>query len=436
MFLLSSVDHLFVIALIVWIGFDIVFSMAFFKFSCKYNAEYAPIRPKLYGFLADYISNILSIWSFANLKEEKKNLSVITEEFKNKATEYGVFLRNSYFAQGAAITIYIAFILFILGKLSIENKITPGDFALVFMVNYKIGDVLFSIAQDMLGFSQNWGAATQAIELLDYPIEIHEKDGAKDLVVTKGEIKFDKVKFNYKGVEAIFKDESMTFKSKSNVGLVGFSGSGKSTFVNLIMRLYDVAEGSITIDGQDIKDVTLNSLALSIGTIPQDSSLFHRSIMDNIRYGKMDASDEEVIDAAKRARADEFIIKLPQKYETLVGERGVKLSGGQRQRIAIARASLKNAPILILDEATSQLDSITESKIGEALNEVMKDKTAIIVAHRLSTLSNMDRILVFDNGEIVEDGTREELMSQNGLFKLMWDAQVGGLLPNKKEELK
>ena len=433
--LLSGVDKLFVIAAIIWIISSIMFSWIFFKLSSKYNAEYAPIRPKLYGFLSDYISNILSVWSFDNSKFEKQNLAKITEEFKCKATEYGVFLRNSYFLQGIIISIYMIFILWVLAELSMQSKITPGDFALVFMVNYKIGDMLFSMAQEMLGFSQNWGAASQAIEILDYNIEIKEKRGAKDLKLNKGEIKFNKVKFHYKGVSPIFKNETVTLNFKSNIGLVGFSGSGKSTFVNLIMRLYDVADGSITIDGQDIKDVTLSSLHQAIGVIPQDSSLFHRSIMDNIRYGRLNASDEEVMLAAKKARADEFIIKLPQGYNTLVGERGVKLSGGQRQRIAIARAILKDAPILILDEATSNLDSITENKIQEALVEVMKDKTAIVVAHRLSTLFNMDRILVFENGKIVEDGTREELIQKNGLFKLMWDAQIGGELPSKKDEL-
>ncbi len=433
--LLSQVDKLFVIAAIIWIIVSIIFSWVFFKLSTKYNAEYAPIRPKLYGFLSDYISNILNVWSFNNIKLEKKNLSEITESFRDKATEYGVFLRNSYFFQGIIISVYMILILFTLGKLSMEGKITPGDFALVFMVNYKIGDMLFSMAQEMLGFSQNFGAASQAIEILDYSIEIQDKPNAKDLQLTRGEIKFDQVKFNYKGVASIFHDETITLDSRANIGLVGFSGGGKSTFVNLIMRLYDVSEGSISIDGQDIRDVTLSSLRQAIATIPQDPSLFHRSVMDNIRYGRLDATDKEVIEAAKAARADDFIVKLPQGYNTLVGERGVKLSGGQRQRIAIARAILKDAPILILDEATSSLDSITEKKIQEALAQVMRDKTTIVIAHRLSTLLNMDRILVFENGEIVEDGTLEELMQKNGLFKLMWNAQVGGILPEKKDGL-
>ena len=212
--------------------------------------------------------------------------------------------------------------------------------------------------------------------------------------------------------------------------MVGYSGSGKSTFVNLILRLFEVTDGQILIDGQNIRDVTQDSLRSQIALIPQDPSLFHRTLMDNIRYGKIEATDNEVIEASKQAHAHEFIVKLPEGYDSLVGERGVKLSGGQRQRIAIARAILKNAPILILDEATSQLDSVTEIEIQQSLWELMQNKTSIVIAHRLSTLLHMDRILVFNQGRIVEDGTHAELLVAGGLYKTLWDAQVGGFLPN------
>ena len=402
--------------------------------------------------MSDYVTNILSIWCFNNSKLEKKNLSKITNEFKEQAVIYGAFLRNSYFLQGISITIYSAFVLYILGYQAMHNLSTAGDFVLVFMVSYKIGDLLFTVAQEMLGFSQNCGAASSAIELLDFPVEI--EDGRKKLKLTKGEIKFDHVKFSYnppklRACEAIQKMDcrglsglavsgdtleiNITLYPGQSVGLVGYSGSGKSTFVNLIMRLYDATDGKVLIDGQNIKEITLDSLRGNIATIPQDPSLFHRSIMENIRYGKIDASDKDVMNAAKTAGAHEFIESLPDKYHTLVGERGIKLSGGQRQRIAIARAFLKNAPILILDEATSQLDSITEEKIQESLIKLMKEKTTIVVAHRLSTLLHMDRILVFDNGKIVEDGTRKSLLKQKGLYKTLWDAQVGGFLPSSQK---
>ena len=210
----------------------------------------------------------------------------------------------------------------------------------------------------------------------------------------------------------------MTIEAGQKVGLVGYSGGGKSTFVNLILRLFDVTDGHILIDGQDIRNVTQDSLRSNIAMIPQDPSLFHRTLMENIRYGRIEATDEEVIEAAKKAHAHEFISKLPQGYESPVGERGVKLSGGQRQRIAIARAILKNAPILILDEATSQLDSVTESDIQESLWELMQGKTTIVIAHRLSTLLHMDRIIVFDQGKIVEDGTHTEFLRTMGYIKL------------------
>jgi ATP-binding cassette subfamily B protein len=228
---------------------------------------------------------------------------------------------------------------------------------------------------------------------------------------------------------------SLEILAGQKIGLVGYSGGGKTSFVNLILRLYEISEGSILIDNQDIRDVTQDSLRRAIAMIPQEPVLFHRTLLENIRYGRIEATDEEVIAASKRAYAHEFISKLPENYHTLVGERGIKLSGGQRQRIAIARAILKNAPILILDEATSQLDSVTEEYIQASLAELMQGKTTIVIAHRLSTLLHMDRILVFDQGKIIQDGTHAELLAQAGLYKTLWDAQVGGFLPDKDKRL-
>jgi ATP-binding cassette subfamily B protein len=212
------------------------------------------------------------------------------------------------------------------------------------------------------------------------------------------------------------------------VGLVGFSGSGKSTFVSLLLRLYDVDGGQILIDGTDVRHITQDALHQQISLIPQDPSLFHRSLMDNIRYGRLDASDAEVVAAARQAHAGDFIDAIPGQYQSMVGERGVKLSGGQRQRIAIARVILKDAPILILDEATSSLDSITERAIQDTLDEVMQRKTVIVVAHRLSTIAQLDRILVFDAGRIVEDGTHAQLLVLRGRYFQLWSKQAGGFL--------
>lgn len=214
---------------------------------------------------------------------------------------------------------------------------------------------------------------------------------------------------------------------------MGFSGSGKSTFVNLILRFYDLEGGRILIDGQDIAQVTQDSLHSQIAMIPQDTSLFHRTLMENIRYGRLDATDEEVLQASQKAHCHEFIAQLYEGYDALVGERGVKLSGGQRQRIAIARAILKNARIVILDEATSSLDSLTEKYIQESLRQLMAGRTTIVIAHRLSTLRDMDRILVFHEGQVIEDGAHEELLRNGGHYAKLWDMQAGGFLPDTPE---
>ena len=337
-------------------------------------------------------------------------------------------MMNFYIVQGVVVSIYAVIFLLWLIYLQNNNLITSGDFALVFMLNFRMFDKLHELSDQLREFVANWGTVDQALTILDMAPEVQDEKLAQSIIVKQGEIVFKNVQFCYKESEPLFQNKSITIKPGQKIGLVGYSGGGKSTFVNLILRLYDVTLGSILIDGQDIRNVTQDSLHAAIGMIPQDPSLFHRSLMENIRYGRVNATDEEVIEAAKRAHAHDFISKLPQQYEALVGERGIKLSGGQRQRIAIARAILKNAPILILDEATSQLDSITENDIQDSLWELMQDKTTIIIAHRLSTLLHMDRILVFDQGVIIEDDTHSELLAKSGLYKILWNAQVGGFL--------
>jgi ATP-binding cassette subfamily B protein len=241
--------------------------------------------------------------------------------------------------------------------------------------------------------------------------------------VPRGEVRFENVTFSYPGHHSVFKNFNVTIPAGQKVGLVGLSGAGKTTFMNLMLRLYDLQAGKIFIDVQSIAEVTQKSLHENIAVIPQDASLFHRTLLENIRYGRLEATEEEVIAASKQAHCHEFIEQLDEKYASLVGERGIRLSGGQRQRIAIARALLKNAPILVLDEATSALDSATEKKIQESLALLMRDRTTIVIAHRLSTLAAMDRILVFQQGTIVEDGTIQELLQKNGHFAAFWKIQ-------------
>jgi ATP-binding cassette subfamily B protein len=273
----------------------------------------------------------------------------------------------------------------------------------------------------------------EALTLISVKHEIKDAPDARVLHVKNATICFDQALFEYAKNIRVFDGLTVEIPAGQKVGLVGFSGSGKSTFVNLILRLYDLTGGQIRIDGQNIAQVTQDSLRENIAMIPQDPSLFHRSLMENIRYGRLDASDEAVIEAAKLAHCHEFIQQLPEGYQALVGERGVKLSGGQRQRIAVARAILKNAPILILDEATSSLDSVTEKLIQESLKHLMHQKTTLIVAHRLSTLADMDRILVFHQGKIIEDGTQDALLEKNRHFAHLWQMQMHGFLPDNEK---
>jgi ATP-binding cassette subfamily B protein len=314
-----------------------------------------------------------------------------------------------------------------------QGSVTPGDFVLLTTINIAIIGDLWQLSRNIIKFSEYSGNIKQGLSVVLAPHDIQDKTDATVLSLTKGQITFDDVTFHYKHTNPLFKNLSLTIEPGQKVGLVGYSGGGKTTFANLVLRLYEVTDGCIRIDGQAIQNVTQDSLHAHIGMIPQDPSLFHRTLMENIRYGNMEATDADVREAAKRAHAHDFIVNLPDGYASLVGERGVKLSGGQRQRIAIARAILKNAPILFLDEATSQLDSMTERDIQDSLWTLMQDKTTIVIAHRLSTLLHMDRILVFDRGKIVEDGTHEQLLNNTGLYKTLWDTQVGGFLPDTKD---
>jgi ATP-binding cassette subfamily B protein len=288
---------------------------------------------------------------------------------------------------------------------------------------------IWFVSYQMTIYTREIGVIGNALSLVRKSHGLVDAQNAKPIHITRGEIHFDHVTFSYQKNRNVFKDLNLTIAAGEKVGLVGFSGSGKTTFVNLMLRFYDLQSGKILIDGQDIAHATQDSLRSQIAMIPQDPALFHRSLMENIRYGLLDASDDDVIRASELAHCHEFIIRLDGSYEALVGERGVKLSGGQRQRIAIARAILKNAPILILDEATSALDSATEKLIQESLHNLMQNRTAIVVAHRLSTLNDMDRIIVFHHGRVIEEGTKEQLLKAKGHFAMLWDMQTDGFLP-------
>lgn len=429
---LWQVNIKFALFMLLGTGMFVGVSLLFSKKIANLADIYSEWGSTITGKMVDALSNNLSVRVFAREAAEKASLGItfdhaVKAEQKLQWSYFWVWFSYSY-----SFVIILALNLYFLIKGRQEGWVTVGDFAFVLTINIAIIDFFWKLTREFSQFSKLFGKVTQALRTIVVPPEIQDRPNAKPLAVKRGAIVFDAVQFHYKGADPLFQKKSVALFSGQKVGLVGYSGSGKTTFVNLILRLFDVTAGRILIDGQDIRDVTQDSLHASIGMIPQDPSLFHRTLMENVQYGRPEATDEDVIEAAKKAHAHEFIKTLPEGYDSLVGERGVKLSGGQRQRIAIARAILKNAPILILDEATSQLDSVTESFIQESLWELMQGKTTIVIAHRLSTLLHMDRILVFDRGKIVEDGTHPELLAKAGLYKTLWEAQVGGFLPDKR----
>jgi ABC-type multidrug transport system fused ATPase/permease subunit len=270
--------------------------------------------------------------------------------------------------------------------------------------------------------------AKEMVQIMDRQIEIQDMPKAKKLKVSNGAIDFEDVAFSYVSERDVLRHFSLSIKPGEKVALVGSSGAGKSTVTKLLLRFFDLTDGRISVDGQDIAKVTQDSLRINMALVPQDPLLFHRTLKENIRYGDPKATDEDVIAAAKQAHCHEFITALPEGYESLVGERGVKLSGGERQRVAVARAILMNAPILILDEATSSLDSESEALIQDALKKLMKGKTVIAIAHRLSTIMQMDRIIVMQDGRVVDEGKHEDLLTRDGLYKSLWSIQAGGFL--------
>ncbi|OEY87190.1 ABC transporter permease [Wolbachia pipientis] len=434
--LLTTVAPIFALSMGIWVLLFLVIIFVSLKRGMQLNKECAEAKSKIIGLAADYLGNMMSVKLFAARTFEQGRFFKLQKPFIDITEKTGLYHAWLYGFLGILTSLYALVFLSALILGYQKGVISPGDFALVIMTNFNIIDTLYTLSHELRDyFMVNWGAVDQAIALLEISeVTPSDKLNAIALNCTNGKIAFDNVKFHYKDTGPLFQNQSIEIQAGQKVGLVGYSGSGKSTFVNLILRLYDVIDGAILIDGQSIRDVTQDSLRENIAMIPQDPSLFHRSLMENIRYGRMDATDEEVIDAAKKAHAHAFIEKLLQGYNSLVGERGIKLSGGQRQRIAIARAILKNAPILILDEATSQLDSVTESLIQASLWELMQNKTTIVIAHRLSTLLHMDRILVFDKGKIIEDGTHDGLLAKAGLYKSLWDAQVGGFLGDERME--
>ena len=420
----------FAFVIITWAILFLSISWILSKKSQHFSEVFSESRSVIVGKIVDSISNILNVKLFARERYESTLLRQQLDDTVTKDKNLQWYLFKVKVFQTVAIVLLLAITITLLLWARAHELVTIGDFALILTITVALIDELFFVAKELVEFSEDVGVCTQALSIISPPHDIVDAPDAVPLHVTRGEIIFDKVHFQYRKGQNVFTDKSITIAPGQKVGLVGFSGGGKSTFVNLILRFFDIDSGQILIDGQDIKKVLQESLRSQIAMIPQDPVLFHRSLMENIRYGRLEASDDEVVACSERAHCHEFIVKLKEGYNSLVGERGVKLSGGQRQRIAIARAMLKNSRLLILDEATSSLDSVTEEYIQQSLATLMQGRTTIVVAHRLSTLYHMDRILVFHEGRIIEDGAHNELIELNDHYTKLWSMQARGFLGN------
>ena len=392
------------------------------------DEKMAKAENKQTGQLADAVTNEMSVKSYAHEKLEAKRFGFATARTRKATFEVAkVSLWRNLSMNTVNMMTFVALLVLIIMSHDLFG-LAIADMVFLYSLSNSLLSNVWTINHILRTVNRSLGNAKEMVEILDMPMEVDDKTN-KTLEVVRGEISFDDISFQHKEQRTkLFEKFDLRVKAGQTVGLVGVSGSGKTTLTKLLLRFADVTEGAIRIDGQDIREVTQRSLREAIAYVPQEASLFHRSVYENIAYGKVGAKREEVLKAAKLARADEFIRELPDGYDTLVGERGVKLSGGQRQRIAIARAILKDAPILVLDEATSALDSESEALIQEALSNLMKGRTSIVVAHRLSTIAGLDTIVVLSDGEIVEQGSHRELLESGGAYAKLWSRQSGAFL--------
>ena len=426
-YVFSTIHWLMGFALFSMITIVLVFNIWFVKRRRPYVVEYAKASSKVRGEGVDLMTNIAAVRQYTQrvLELDRIGEAITDQAQKDKRQWYmGDWLMVINTIIGLVLTAALLYGAYVLIA---QGAITTGTVVLILTLLGRVGFAFTHIGNMLNGFIRLYGEAEEGLDSILVDHEIVDTPDAAELQTKGGAIQFDAMTFSYEQ-ETIFDQLQLDIKPGQRVGLVGPSGAGKSTLVSLLLRQHEINSGAILIDGQNIAEVTQDSLRSNIALVPQEPMLFHRSIRENIMYGKPDATHAELVQAADRAQAREFIEALPDDYDTLVGERGVKLSGGQKQRVAIARAMLKEAPLLVLDEATSALDSESEVAIQKALEELMVGKTVIAVAHRLSTLRKMDRILVIDAGKIVEDGTHDELAGAGGLYAKLWSHQAGGFL--------
>lgn len=420
---LAYINWMFSAIFILWTVLFVVITIRLSRNVGLSSHKFSQDKNQLSGKLIDILGNIITTKIFGRVQHEYESINHSLEKVKVSEQKMHWSITRLHFVQGILSLIIITLFLSLLIHLRIEQAVSIGDFVFVLTLLASNLAHVYMLGEGIGESSKNLAKFKQAVALLLLPHDVKDKPDASPLIVTQGTIEFKSIDFQFLEDQPLFTGFNLRIQAGEKVGIVGKSGAGKSTLVNLLLRLIEPTNGTVQIDGINIKDVTLNSIRNQITLVPQQIDLFHRSILDNIRYGSLDASDAEVIEAAKLAECDSFISEMPEGYQTLVGERGMKLSGGQKQRLAIARAYIKSAKILILDEATSALDSITEAYIQRALAKIMQDKTTIIIAHRLATLRQMDRILVMEKGKIVQEGTLKELINQPGHFQDLWQQQ-------------
>jgi ATP-binding cassette subfamily B multidrug efflux pump len=433
LFIVGSSDWRLAAPLVAWLGAYVLLLRYFIPRLGKVSEEQADARSMMTGRVVDSYTNIQTVKLFSHARREAGYARAGMNEFLQ--TVY----RSMRLVTGLYGGLYLinSLLLFSVSALSIwlwmGDAVSIGAVAVVIGLVLRLWGMSQWIMWEMSALFENIGTVQDGINSISLPRLVEDRPGAKDIVVDKGGIEYRAIGFHYGKGKGVIENLSLTIRPGEKVGIVGRSGAGKSTLVNLLLRFYDLEKGTILIDGQDIGTVTQDSLRAQIGMVTQDTSLLHRSVRENILYGRPDAGEELMLEAARRAEAVGFIASLTDPkgrkgFDAHVGERGVKLSGGQRQRIAIARVMLKDAPILILDEATSALDSEVEAAIQENLYRLMEGKTVIAIAHRLSTIAAMDRLVVMDGGRIVEEGTHDALVAKGGLYAQLWARQSGGFL--------
>lgn len=436
---LVTIDAWAAVALVVWLVVYLALIRFFLPRVRAQSKGRASARAMITGQVVDTITNIKTVKLFASAEYEDQAALGAMETFRDRAIDFGRL--NTWFRLSLTVVSGILPVVLVGGAVAMWQRgaATPGDVAAAGAIAMRLAQMTGWVSMALMGIWGSIGEVEDGMQTLSPPHSLVDAPDAVELGRLRGEVVFDGVSFSYGRGDGGIDDLSLRIAPGERIGIVGASGAGKSTLVSLLLRLHDVEKGAVRVDGQDVRGVTQESLRRNIGMVTQETAMFNRSARDNILYGRPDATEEEMVAAAKAAEAHDFILGLQDSagrkgYDAHLGERGVKLSGGQRQRIALARAFIKDAPILVLDEATSALDSEVEAQVQESLHRIMQGKTVLAIAHRLSTIAEMDRIVVMDDGRIVEQGTHAELLARAGLYARYWNRQSGGFLGTEPED--